>query len=130
MRIIDILVIVDCAGAISSGSLQDNTYVIDTNGYEGSWNEGTSRIVTICQDGQELSWGVASINPGNQANIIGFSGPMVDSKISIPQKQGIGGAETWRSKVETRGDIGTYQYTLQLDLDGKTMKFNASIKIV
>lgn len=130
MRIIDILVVADSLGAAASGNLQDNTYLIDSNGYEGSWNEGSSRLVTVCQDGQELSWGATSINPGNPVSIVGFSGQMISSSIANPQKQGIEGAEVWVGKVQTRGDIGEYQYTIKLSLDGKNMNFDAYIKVV
>ena|SRR5690606_851367 len=130
MRTINILVIVDSEGAIASGNLKENTYIVDTNGYVGSWNEGTSSLVTVCQDGQQLSWGITSINPGNQTDIIGFSGPLINTKIAHPIKQGIEGVETWQSKVQTRGDIGAYKYTINLSLDGKNMSFDAYIKVV
>lgn len=130
MRTINILVIVDSEGAIASGSLKENTYIVDTNGYEGSWNEGTSRLVTVCQDGQELSWSITSINPGNQAELVGFSGQLITSNIAKPQKQGIGGAEIWLARVQTHGDIGEYQYQINLSLDGKNMSFDAYIKVV
>jgi len=130
MRTIDILVIIDCLGAIASGNLKSNAYIVDINGYEGSWNEGTSQLVTVCQDGQELSWGISSVNPGNQVNIVNFSGQLISSKICNPLKQGIPGTETWKGKVQSRGGIGQYNYTLTLSINGKSMSFDAFIKVV
>jgi len=130
MRTIDILVIIDCLGATASGNLKSNAYIVDTNGYEGSWNEGTSQLVTVCQDGQGLSWGITSVNPGNQINIVNFSGQLITSNICNPQKQGIPGTETWKGKVESRGGIGQYKYTLTVSIDGKSMSFDAFIKVV
>jgi threonine dehydrogenase-like Zn-dependent dehydrogenase len=129
MRTIDILVAVDCVGALASGSLKDNAYIVDTNGYEGSWNEGTSQLVTICQDGQRLSWGIQSVNPGNQIDIVSFGGQMVTSNICNPSKQGIEGAESWKGQVQTRGSIGQYNYTIQISIDGASMSFDAYIKV-
>ena len=130
MRTINILVVIDSLGAIASGNLSNNAYIIDTNGYEGSWNEGTSQIVTVCQDGQELSWAITSVNPGNQPEIVSFSGQMVSSGICNPQKQGIEGASTWTGQVQARGGIGEYQYTLNLSIAGRAMSFDANIKVV
>lgn len=130
MRTIDILVVVDCVGAIASGNLKNNTYIVDTNGYEGSWNEGTSQLVSVCQDGQGLSWSATSVNPGNEVNIVSFSGPMVSSHICNPQKQGILGAESWKGNVQSHGGIGQYKYNLTLSIDGKAMTFDAYIKVV
>lgn len=130
MRTINILIVVDCLGALSSNSLSDNTYIIDTNGYEGSWNEGTAHLVTVCQDGQNLEWAVCSINPSNDVSITSFSGEMVSSRICIPKEQGIVGAENWKGRVQTQGDIGPHAYTVNLSLNGTSMSFDAWIKVV
>lgn len=130
MRTINILVVVDCVGAIASGNLKNNTYIVDTNGYEGSWNEGTSQLVSVCQDGQGLSWSVASINPGNEVTFVSFSGSMVSSGICNPKKQGISGVESWKGRVQSHGGIGQYQYNITLSINGKSMAFYAYIKVV
>ena len=130
MRTIDILIVIDCVGAITSKSLKKNAYIIDTNGYEGSWGEGTSQLTTVCQDGQNLSWAISSVNPGNEANIVNFSGQMVSSSICNPKKQGIEGAEAWKGMVQTRGDIGFYKYTVNVSVNGSKMSFDAYIKVV
>jgi hypothetical protein len=130
MRVINILVIVDCIGAVSTGNLKDNVYIVDTNGYEGSWNEGTSQLVSVCQDGQGLSWSVTSVNPGNEVNIVSFSGQMVSSSVCNPKKQGIDGAESWAGNVQTRGGIGQFKYTINLSINGKAMSFDPYIKVV
>ncbi|UGY23486.1 hypothetical protein HU675_0036910 [Bradyrhizobium septentrionale] len=42
MGTVDALIVVDTEGALSSGSAVDNSYLVDNNGYLGSWNEGKS----------------------------------------------------------------------------------------
>lgn len=127
---INILIVIDTAGTLATNNLMNNVYLIDTNGFVGSWNEGSSTLVTVCQDGQILDWSISSVSPGNDVNITGFTGQMVTSKVCTPQSSGIDGAEIWTGRVQTRGGIGFFAYTVQLTLNGKMMQFNGQIKVV
>ncbi|NQV26837.1 MAG: hypothetical protein HQ518_21005, partial [Rhodopirellula sp.] len=46
MATVNVLVAVDVEGALSSGSLGANTYMVDTNKYMGSGAEGTDELKT------------------------------------------------------------------------------------
>ena len=130
MNTINILIVVDTVGASTSGSLQDNVYIADTNGYLGSWNEGTSRLHTIIQNGQEIKWACTGISPSNDVEINSFSGQMVIDKICTPSKQGLPQATVWQGEVQTLGDIGPWSYTVTMTIDGAPMTFNATLKVL
>lgn len=130
MNTISVLIAVDALGAAATGSLQENVYVVDTNQYLGSWQQGTDQLHTVCQDGQHVNWAAVSVSPGNSVNILGFSGPMVTGKICTPAKQGIEGDASWQGVVETRGVVGQYAYTIQVAIDGKPMSFSPYLKVV
>jgi hypothetical protein len=130
MNTVSILIIVDTVGAMASGSLQSNVYVVDSNKYLGSWGEGANTLHTVCSDGQTLSWAVCPVNPGNDVQITGFSGTMVSGGTCAPSKQGIAGDISWQGRVETRGAVGQYSYTVGVDIAGKAMSFSPSIKVV
>lgn len=124
MKNIDILVVVDTLGATASGSLQNNVYLVDTNKYLGSWNEGQCELNTLCYDNQIIKWRVTPVSPDDDVEIVQFTGQMVDSKVCLPQKQGLAQDIFWEGAVETRGDVGNYQYSIVLTIDGKSMTFD------
>ncbi len=130
MNTLDMLIIVDTSGALAHGKLQNNVYIADSNKYLGSWKEETDQLHTVCQDGQILNWRVAAISPSNQISITGFSGQMVSEKVCAPSKEGMGGEESWEGRVETRGGIGSYLYTVEVSIDGRSMSFSPHIKVV
>lgn len=126
----DILVAVDVTGALSSSSLLGNVYLIDTNKYLGSWQEGQSQLNTVCQDGQQLTWSVASVDPGNSVSIVSFSGAMVSSKVCAPQTTPLEGSGIWSGQVEAQGSFASYPYTLTLALGAQQLSFDAFLKVV
>lgn len=130
MNVINVVVCVDVEGALSSGSLQENVYLVDTNKYIGSWQQGTSALHTVCQDGQVVSWWVAPVDPGSAADISGFSGPMIDAKTCVPRLNPLADPAAWAGQVQARGAPGTWPYTLALSLSGKAMSFTATLKVV
>lgn len=130
MNRIDILVAVDVVGALAAGSLQGYVYLVDTNQYLGSWQEGQSALNTVCQDGQALTWSIAAVDPTHAVNIAGFSGPMVDGKICVPAPDPIVGSTVWNGQVETQGAFNSYAYSLTVSMDGKQMSFSAFVKVV
>jgi hypothetical protein len=129
MKAIDILIAVDTASALASGNLSNNVYLIDTNKYIGSWNEGQAELHTVCQDAQIVSWRVEPIDTQNEVAISQFTGQMIDGKICVPVKQGIPGAEQWEGRIETQGATGRYQYSVVLVIDGKSMTFDPFLDV-
>jgi hypothetical protein len=124
-----ILVVVDTLGALSSGSAMDNSYLVDNNGYLGSWNEGTPQLHTVCQDGQVISWTVVPVSPDGQVTITGFSGQMVDSSVCAPTQQAGSGGQVWSGRVEAKGQFASFPYSLTLSVGGRAMSLDAYIKV-
>lgn len=124
MKKIEILIIVDGAGALASGNLTNNVYLVDTNKYFGSWNEGQCELETACQDQQNIAWSVTPISQDNDVSITNFTGQMITSKICLPEQVGTESDPSWEGRIETQGATGTYQYSVVLDIDGKSMTFD------
>ncbi|OFX22891.1 MAG: hypothetical protein A2041_13080 [Bacteroidetes bacterium GWA2_31_9b] len=132
MKNVDVLIIVDTLGAVSSGNLSGNVYLIDTNKYLGSWNEGQCELHSKCYDGQILKWRVVSVTPENDVNLVQFTGGMIDNKVCLPLKQGIEGDVFWEGRVEAQamGGTGTFQYSCVLSIDGKSMTFDPFLEVI
>jgi hypothetical protein len=130
MKEINVLIIVDVEGALSSGDLGSNVYLVDTNKYFGSGSEGQEELVTACKDGQIVIWSVTPVDPGNDAEITGFSGGIITQNICNPQQTTLpGGAQIWSGRVETQGKTAKYQYTCTLSFDGKNMTFDPFLNV-
>ncbi len=127
---IDVVVVVDAQGALSSGSLQDNVYLVDTNHYLGSWQEGQSTLNTVCQDGQTVTWYSASVNPGDDVSITGFDGAAVESKICVPKQDPLADPAAWSGLIESGQQFNSFGYSLALTLGSKTMTLDAFLKVV
>ena len=124
---INVLVVVDALGAGTSGSLKDNVYLVDTEKYLGSWNEGQNDLHTLTEDGQFICWSVVSVNTGSDVDINSFSGQMVDQKICCPSRQGIEGDYVWEGRIES--SPGRYPYTVSLSIDGNILSFTAYLEV-
>jgi hypothetical protein len=127
---INILIAVDVVGALAAGTLQGYVYLVDTNKYLGSWQEGQSTLNTVCQDGQLLTWCVTSVDPGNDVEIAGFSGAMVDGRICLPAQDPIAGNTVWNARVESQGAFASYPYSVTLAMSGQSMAFSSFLKVV
>ncbi len=66
---VDVLIVADVEGALASGNLQDNVYMIDTNKHAGSGSEGQAELYTAVKDGQVLNWSVVGVSPSSDVNI-------------------------------------------------------------
>jgi len=129
MKNVDVLVVVDTVGALASGDLQSNVYLVDTNKYIGSWNEGNCELETVCHDTQVLKWRVASVTPNIHVTITYFSGNMIDTKVCVPKKVGIEKDICWEGTVETSGHLNCYQYTITISIDGTQLSFDPFINV-
>jgi hypothetical protein len=129
MNILCVLVVVDALGAQSSGNLMDNVYLVDTNRYLGSWQEGSDSLHTLCQDGQLIRWYAAGVSPVSQVAITGFSGPMTDNGICVPVQSGPAQGAYWTGRVESRGSFASYPYVLNLAVAGQAMSFSPFLKV-
>ncbi len=131
MKEINVLIIVDVEGALASGDLGANVYLVDTNKYFGSGSEGQEELVTACNDGQVIIWSVAPVDPGTDAAIVGYTGEMVDKHVCVPTKSTLpGGTEViWSARVETQGVSAKYQYSCVLSFDGRQMTFDPFLNV-
>jgi len=130
MQNLSVLIVIDVDGALASGSVADNAYLVDTNGYLGSWQEGTDALHTICQDGQTITWSVAPVSPDGNVTIAGFSGNMVDTGVCRPALDPGSQPPAWSGRVEAQGQFAAFTYAVDLSLEGTQMSFNAFIKTV
>ncbi|MDR0281246.1 MAG: hypothetical protein LBJ37_25565 [Paucimonas sp.] len=125
-----VLVVVDVEGALASGNLGTNVYLVDTNKEFGSSAEGQEELVTSCTDGQIVIWSVSPINPGDNVVISGFTGQMVSDKVCVPQQSTLVTGETvWSARVESQGATGQYQYSCTLSFDGDAMTFDPFLNV-
>lgn len=130
MKVINVLIVVDVEGALASGDLGSNVYLIDTNKYFGSGNEGQQELITSCVDGQVIVWSVTSVDPGNDAEIVSFEGQAVTQKICVPAQSTLPtGDVIWSGRVESQGAVAQYQYNCSLSFDSKTMTFDPFLNV-
>jgi hypothetical protein len=130
MNSISILIVVDCLGAEAAGTLMGNVYMVDTNKFIGSWNEGTDTLHTVARDGQMLTWRVQPVSIATSVSIAGYSGDMVNDRICMPAEQRGAGDPSWQGHVQTKGSVGSWIYTVTLSIDGAQMSFSPYLKVV
>ncbi len=130
MNKIYVLIAVDAEGALSSKSLTNNVYMVDTNKYIGSWQQGQSDLHTVVQDGQVVVWYAVGVNPGNAVAVSGFSGQMLRAKVCVPRESITLGNGAWGGQVETRGSVGNFPYTVSMSIGSETLTFSAHLKVV
>ncbi|MDD1015700.1 alpha-pore-forming tripartite toxin MakABE regulator [Pseudomonas rubra] len=129
MKTIYVLVVVDTAGALASRSAIDNAYLVDTNGFLGSWQEGTPVLHTVCEDGDLVCWTVIPIASTGDVSIAGFSGAMLEQGVCRPTLQSSDG-NPWLARVESRGQFVAFSYVLTLAVGGVQLSLNAQIKVI
>jgi len=125
---IDVLVVVDALGAAVQG-LHDNVYMIDSQKYCGSYNQGQAELVTSCVPWQRINWHLITVSPSNDAKIAGFTGQMVDQKICTPKERGTPSNKYWNGQVPPRAAKGKYQYSIVVNIDGKDYSFDPFIDV-
>lgn len=132
MNVVSVLVVVDVEGALSTGptgGLQNNVYMVDTNKFFGSGDEGGVELSTVCQDGQQINWGVATVDPNTQIAITGFTGGAITSKIINPQQVNTPEVTYWSALVEAQGNTGSQQYSITMNAEGTSMTFDPYLNI-
>jgi hypothetical protein len=132
MAQVDVLIVADVEGALASGDLQSNVYLIDTNKHAGSGGEGQAELYTACQDGQIITWNVVGVSPSSDVQITQFTGDMVNNNICVPTQVSTPDGNYWEGRVEARlspGGNETSQYSVVLTMDGKPMTFDPFLKI-
>lgn len=126
MSTVNVLLAVDVTGALVSGDLGANTYMVDSTKYAGSGFEGTTELMTSIGIGDTIVWSVVPIDPGTNVIITGFAGQAITEKIINPVKMPFS-KQAFESKFQPPGGSGsgtTFQYTLKLSFEGKEMTFD------
>jgi hypothetical protein len=126
MKKIEILIVVDSIGALSSNNLVSNVYMVDSNQWLGSWQEGTCQLHTVAEDGQLITWSSCAISPDDEVDIIDFSGDMVNQNACKPQAIE---ESKWEGQIQTRGNSGRYSYIISLAVNGKRMNFSPYMEV-
>ncbi|WP_448563970.1 alpha-pore-forming tripartite toxin MakABE regulator [Thalassotalea ganghwensis] len=126
MKKIEILIVVDSAGALASNNLASNVYMVDSNQWLGSWQEGTCQLHTVTEDGQFIAWSSCAISPDDEVTITGFTGDMVNQSVCKPQSVD---EDAWEGQIQTRGASGRYPYTISLSINGKNMNFSPYMEV-
>ncbi|ASN86886.1 alpha-pore-forming tripartite toxin MakABE regulator [Pectobacterium versatile] len=129
MNEIDVLIVVDAENALASNNLGSNVYLIDTNKYMGSGNEGQEELKTSCHDGQVINWHVTGVSLSSDVSILSFTGQMVNDKVCVPVAVNSINGTYWQGRVEAQGTTGGQQYSVVLELDGRSMTFDPFIEI-
>ncbi|WP_244986595.1 alpha-pore-forming tripartite toxin MakABE regulator [Pseudomonas syringae] len=128
LKTIDVLIVVDVEAALA-GNLQDNVYLVDTNKYVGSGNEGQVELKTACQDGQLITWSVVPVSPSSDVSITQFTGQMIDDKVCVPSQFKNPNGAYWEGRVEAQGASSQQQYSVVLTMDGKSQTFDPFLVI-
>lgn len=117
MATVNVLIVVDVEGALASGNLSSNVYLVDTNKYMGSYNEGQTELVTVLAVGDMVIWSVAPIDPGTSVAIQSFSGAAIGQQVT-PVFMPLTGS--WGSKFSAVPPTsGTqFQYSVNLQFEG------------
>lgn len=129
MQRIQVLIVVDASASLASNKIIDNVYMVDSNKFLGSWNEGQCNLYTVCQDQQNISWRSTGISEDNEVNITQFAGPMVDKRICLPEKMGRSADTAWEGRVETQQQRGRYRYAITLSIDGRSFVFSPFLDV-
>lgn len=126
MAEVNVLVAVDVEGALTSGNLGANCYMVDTNKYAGSGAEGTDELKTKLNIGDVIVWSVAPIDPSTNVTIASFSGQAVSDKYITPVQNPLS-PQSFEAKFEAPGGTApntSFQYTMTLSFEGKEMTFD------
>ena len=129
MNDVSALIVIDTDGALASGSAIENAYLVDSQGYLGSWQEGTDTLHTVCQDGETVKWTAVPVSPSGSVTISAFSGDMVAQRICTPVADGPVGDQYWYARVEAQGRFASFAYTLTLSVNGRAMSLNSYLKV-
>ncbi|WP_296420316.1 hypothetical protein [Pseudooctadecabacter sp.] len=132
MADVNILMMVDTEGALASGNLGANIYLVDTNKHLGSNREGQDELITNLHIGDTVVWSVASIDPGQDVTIAGFEGVAVSDGIVAPVQSPLS-AGVWEAKFNAPGGSTgqSYQYTATLTFNGeKSLTFDPFLTVV
>jgi hypothetical protein len=126
MAAVEVLIAVDVAGALSSGSLNNNIYMMDTSGYLGSTGEGTNELQTRVTNAEIITWSVRPIDPATNVTVQSWGGNAVANGNIAPafdQTTNSWSAQFMPTPPYAAGQ--SYQYNATLQFNGsETLGFD------
>ncbi|MEO8515547.1 MAG: hypothetical protein ABI426_02325 [Flavobacterium sp.] len=130
MSTISVLIVVDALGAATTGNLQNNVYLIDTNKHDGSGNEGQAELYTACtstkQKSDSIVWSISPVDSNTDVSINSFTGQMISSNALNPTVNANG---SWGGLLSPNLPSGNIQYSVVLNIDGKKMAFDPFLSV-
>jgi len=120
-----VLLVVDTTLAIATGTLAGSCCMVNTNGYLGSWDEGTSSLHTSVRGLLAARVERRAVTAGAQIRICGFSGAMVDEAVCLPVAVGTG---VWSGVVQTHGVVRSYGYTVTVSVESAVLSVECFLK--
>lgn len=130
-----IVVTVDQQGALASGQLAGNIYLIDNNKHAGSTGEGTEDLVTHIEGSQIMNWLVLGLDlQGPAVTLENVCGEAVEKGIMVPQQfespeLGAGLGLWWGATVDSSEKEQSYSYTLKFKIGDKPMSYDGQIVV-
>lgn len=134
MATISVLVAVDVENVLAQAAknpgqpLSSGVYMSDTNGFNGSLQEGQMELVTDCHYLDTIQWTVYPIDPNTSIQITGFTGQAIPT-ICNPAQTGTAPLVYWQGTVVTQ-TVQQYQYSIVLSADGVSMTFDPFLNVV
>ena len=125
MTMINVLVAVNVAQAISNNNLQDYVFMADSTGLCVSGLSNPNELVTTCNNGDTIVWSVVPISPSDTVSILGFSGAAITETMINPGQYPQGNGAVWGGRVNSTGNA--VQYSIELLLNGHQMSFDPFI---
>lgn len=128
-RTISVVTLVDVAGALASGTLSNNLYLMDNNKTNGSSDEGTEILKTRVRAGDQLLWTTVSLEPEAYASITGI---LIDSDYCEPEQRSYAGSDVtyWIGKVKKNLDLVPYKLEIKVGTQNKAMVTVSSPSLV
>ncbi|MFJ8820784.1 hypothetical protein ACIREE_03275 [Streptomyces sp. NPDC102467] len=116
-RPISITAVVDCVGALATGTLQGNLYFYDTNKAGGSTGFGTEQLRTRVKAGDQLLWGVLALECEAYLAIDGID---IDHDLVEPERKVYPGTDVayWIGTVK-KDAVGEIAYQVKFKVGSR-----------
>lgn len=130
-----IVVTIDQKGALESGSLDGNIYLVDNNTHAGSTGQGTQDLVTHIEGSQIMNWLVLGLDlAGPPVTLEKVGGEAVRKNVMVPQQfespeLGEGLGLWWGATVDSKCDGKEFEYTLKFKVGDQIMKHDSNIVV-
>ena len=104
---IAIMAVVDMVGALATGSMSGNLYLLDTNGANGSTGLGTEELKTEVKKGDQLHW---TVLPLECEAYVSIDDILIDKELCEPQQKTYPGTDVtyWVGTIKKDVDVAPY----------------------